>query len=93
MSQKDAFAFEKYIVGLPKPGEFPDEAIKVYKESLAEGVPTAFADHPEKGKAVICTAGQGPMVLWREGEGAHACTDSQAQEGQGEEEPQEAQGK
>ena len=67
MSQEEAFEFEQHFCH-PKKAKisFPPEALRVYEESRKEGLPTAFSDHPEKGKAVICSAGQGPMVIWRE---------------------------
>jgi hypothetical protein len=70
MSQERAFKYEKYFVQpgkiLDHPEGFPDEAFRIFKESNCEGVPTSYADHPELGKAVICSAGQGPMILWEE---------------------------
>lgn len=66
MSQEEAFLFERFIVQKPKAGDFPPEAVEAVEQGTREGVPTAFANHPELGKAVICSAGQGPMIVWRE---------------------------
>lgn len=70
MSQREAFMFEKFIVLKPKAGDFPPEAVEAVEQGIREGVPIAYADHPKLGKAVICSAGQGPMVVWREKEGS-----------------------
>ncbi len=57
--------WEKYIV------DNSEEAIDIIKESLKYKTPIAIGRHPEEGLFLISSAGQGPVVLWKENEKAN----------------------
>lgn len=44
----------------------PTECIVIAKEISQDGVPTGFGQHPFHGWFVICTAGQGPVIVFLE---------------------------
>jgi len=58
--------FEAHIINVVRLDATPLEALKHYVQSAGEGVPTAIANHPQHGWAVISSAGQGPFFLWKE---------------------------
>ncbi len=60
------FEFEKFLIENPDLDSMPKEAVDIYLDSSSEGVPTGISRHPKYGLAVICSAGQGPMILWSE---------------------------
>ena len=44
----------------------PAAAVKAAEESDAEGISTGGGKHEDIGFYVICTAGQGPCIVWTE---------------------------
>ncbi len=69
----NAFELEGYLVKEDQHQNAPAEAIKIYNEGVAEGVPTGIAKHPRFGWFVIQTSGQGPYVIWEEPETCQRC--------------------
>lgn len=66
---RTAFEAEKHLLSqeeIRTRTDIPLEAIRVYEEGIAEGVPTGISLHPEHGWMVIWSAGQGPGIAWME---------------------------
>lgn len=69
MSGINPMELEKHIHMSINLADAPIEAIGAYFRSAREGVPTALVKHPTGGWFVICTAGQGPVIIWKESMG------------------------
>lgn len=57
---------EKFLIKPKDWNKAPPEAQAIAKKSSKGGVPTGIAYDPRNGWYVICSAGQGPFVIWSE---------------------------
>jgi len=61
----DLFELEKHTMEWPtlNTAAVPKWIQKAAKKSAEDGTPTAFGHHPKHGWFVLCTAGQGPILV------------------------------
>jgi hypothetical protein len=68
VSNELAFELEHKLIPYKEWSKAPAAAFEVAMQSHAEGVPTGIAFHSELGWFVIQSSGQGPYIVWEDGD-------------------------
>lgn len=66
MNTYDCMALERKMIPVDRWGDAPEHAQKLAQEGTDDGIPTGIGKDEKLGWFVICTAGQGPMLVWSE---------------------------
>lgn len=68
MELNECLSLERKMIPVDRWNEAPEHAQKLAQEGTDEGVPTGIGKDEKLGWFVICSAGQGPMLVWSENE-------------------------